>query len=427
MTAVITPQELHARYQKTFGRAGGYLPRNPLAVDEFHRGIAPRAADLRKDLDPTVQDLADFIHSDLTVRMYVTNMLLEVPEAHRHIHTVDDLIEHLNVVVRWAPAYNRNPLHQIFLPMSALFGYMRLTPSGSVVFRMPQFNDKLRPVLQKWCAYLNSEESAHVLNTRESGWFSQPAVEMNKLYEYECWERRDEKHWGFTSFNDFFHRRIKDELRPLAGNGDPGVIVAPNDGTVYNIQRGAARETDFWLKEQYSLSDMLRGPECGDEYVSAFVGGDVYQSFLSVNSFHRWTVPVDGTVKHLEIVPGLMFSAAWRESPDPTTWTHSQSYQAHVNTRGLAFIECGEELGRRMVCAVVVGMEEVSSVTWSVAVGDTVHRGQELGYFSYGGSSMALVFEQGVVDEFTVPQNDPHTHPDDGPAVFARSQIARAC
>ncbi|GGU99703.1 hypothetical protein GCM10010211_78810 [Streptomyces albospinus] len=93
----------------------------------------------------------------------------------------------------------------------------------------------------------------------------------------------------------------------------------PNDGTVYNVQRRAARETDFWLKEQYSLTDMLRGPQCGDEYVSTFVGGDVYQSFLSVNSYHRWHVPVDGTVKHLEIVPRLMFSAAWNETPDPTT------------------------------------------------------------------------------------------------------------
>lgn len=51
------------------------------------------------------------------------------------------------------------------------------------------------------------------------------------------------------------------------------------------------------------------------------------------------------------------------------------------------------------------------------------------GCFSYGGSSIALVFEQGIVDEFTVPFNNAHEHPHDGPTVFgpvARSQIARA-
>ncbi|MEU7136573.1 phosphatidylserine decarboxylase family protein [Streptomyces sp. NPDC046261] len=426
MTAVLAPQELHARYQKTFGRAGGYLPRNPLAIDDFQKGLAQRAADLKEELDPAVRDFATLLHSDGIVRMYVEKMLREVPEEHRHIRSLDELVDYLNVVVTWAPGFERDPRKQIFLPMSALFGYMRLTPAGMVAFRLPQFNDGLRAVLQKWCTYLNSPESAHVLNTREGGWFSQSAIEMNKLYEYECWDHRDREHWGFSSFNDFFHRPIKDEYRPLAGNGDPGVIVAPNDGTVYNIRRNAARQTDFWIKEQYSLETMLSGPECGDEYVNRFVRGDVYQAFLSVNTFHRWNVPVDGTIKHLEIVPGLMFSAAENETPDPETWTHSQSYQAHVNTRGLAFIECGPELGNRMVCAVVIGMDEVSSITWSVNAGDTVKRGQELGYFSYGGSSMALVFEQGIVDEFTVPVNDPHQHPDDGPTVFVRSQIARA-
>ncbi|WP_406504973.1 hypothetical protein [Streptomyces sp. NBC_00212] len=65
----------------------------------------------------------------------------------------------------------------------------------------------------------------------------------------------------------------------------------------------------------------------------------------------------------------------------------------------------------------------------SISVGDTVQRGQELYYFSYGGSSIALAFEQGIVDEFTVPFNNAHEHPHDGPTVFgtvARSQIARA-
>lgn len=161
---------------------------------------------------------------------------------------------------------------------------------------------------------------------------------------------------------------------------------------------------------------MLTGP----------VGGDVYQAFLSVNSFHRWNVPVSGTIRHLEIVPGLMFSACEDESPDPTSWTHSQSYPARVNTRGLAVIERDEADGGGMVGAVVIGMDEVSCINWSVDVNHHVERGDELGCFSYGGSSMALVFQQGVVVDFTVPGNDPHEHPDDGPSVFVRSQIARA-
>ncbi|MEU1814004.1 phophatidylserine decarboxylase associated domain-containing protein [Streptomyces roseifaciens] len=381
MAAGVTAQELHARYQGTFGRVGGYLPRNPLAIDEFQRGLAQRAADLKDDLDPAVREFAEMVHSDGIVRMYVSQMLQEVPEEHRHVRSVDELIQHLNVVVGWAPSYNRDLLKQIFLPMSALFGYMRLTPSGAVVFRNQAFGERIDAILGKWCTYLDSAESAHVLNTRD--WFSQPAVELDRLYGYECWDHRGEEHWGFPSFNAFFHRAIKKDFRPLAGKDDPS---------------------------------------------SAFVGGDVYQAFLSVNSYHRWHVPVDGTIEHLEIVKGYPFSHVESASPGPAAFSHSQGYRANIGTRGLAFIRTGSELGHRVVCAVVIGMEEVSSISWApgVEVGATVSRGQELGWFSYGGSSMALVFQQGVVDEFTVPVTDPGRHPDDGPTVFVNSQIARA-
>ncbi|WP_372410140.1 phophatidylserine decarboxylase associated domain-containing protein [Streptomyces luteireticuli] len=430
MTAVLSTEELHARYRTTFGRAGGYLPRNPAAIDEWHRNLTQRAADAKEEFVGPVKDLAEILYSDGIVRMYVTQMINELPEKHRHVTSVDDLLQKLNVIVRTAPAYDPDPTKHIFLPMSALFGHLRLTRAGAVVFRNQRFGTALQAILQDWCRFLDSPESRYVLSTRENGWFSQSAAELNKLYEYECWDRRDEPHWGFGSFNDFFHRRIKlDEFRPLAGPDDPSVITAPNDGTVYNMQRDVPRSADFWIKgHYYSLENMLHGRECKDEYVGRFVGGDVYQGFLSVNSFHRWHVPVSGTIRHLEVVPGLMFSHAESESPDPATWTHSQAYQSNVNTRGLAFIETGEELGRRMVCAVVIGMDEVSSVQWKpgLAVGSEVRKGDELGFFSYGGSSMALVFEPGIVGDFTVPENNPDKHPDDGPSVFVRQQIARA-
>jgi hypothetical protein len=38
-------------------------------------------------------------------------------------------------------------------------------------------------------------------------------------------------------------------------------------------------------------------------------------------------------------------------------------------------------------------------------VGERVKKGKELGYFSYGGSSLSLVFQRGAIDRFTVPPN----------------------
>jgi phosphatidylserine decarboxylase len=47
-------------------------------------------------------------------------------------------------------------------------------------------------------------------------------------------------------------------------------------------------------------------------------------------------------------------------------------------------------------------MAEVSSCTIEALRGQGVRKGDELGYFQYGGSSMCLVFRPGVIDRFVV-------------------------
>ena len=55
-----------------------------------------------------------------------------------------------------------------------------------------------------------------------------------------------------------------------------------------------------------------------------------------------------------------------------------------------------------MVCVIPIGITEISSVSIQVKAGQRVKKGDELGYFSYGGSSMALVFQPGAIRKFTV-------------------------
>jgi phosphatidylserine decarboxylase len=96
-----------------------------------------------------------------------------------------------------------------------------------------------------------------------------------------------------------------------------------------------------------------------------------------------------------------------------------------VNTRGLVFVESPEKnIG--MVCVMPIGITEISSVRFSVNEGDYVTKGQELGYFSYGGSSMCLVFQPGAIDQFTVPNRVANSDPDSGPPIRVNAQIAIA-
>jgi phosphatidylserine decarboxylase len=417
-------QTIEARYRNSFGRVAGYLPKNRAAVDEWQRNLRLKIEERRAQEDrivtPSVAALARLIERDGIVRMYVTQMIDEVPPKYKKIEDVPQLLAALDLITTTAPEYRWNPADQNFFPMSSLFTYMMMTPAGEAAFRNEAFNGAIRAILQEWYAFLDSPQSLYVLNESETGWLSQPAYEQNKLYEFVIPDR-GAPHWGFASFNAYFHREIKPEFRPLAAPDDPKVIVSANDGSVVTVERDVQPQAKFWLKGQpYSLINMLNG----SEHTDRFVGGDVFQSFLSGADYHRWHAPIAGVVRGAEVVDGLMFSDAESAGFDPTAATYSQGYEASVNTRGLVFIESDDPV-IGMVCVMPIGITEISSVTIEVAVGDRVEKGDELGYFSYGGSSMCLVFQRGAIDHFTVPRNKSGNQ-DDGPPIFVNSRIAIA-
>lgn len=415
-------QRLDDRYARLFGRVAGYLPRDRAAVDSFHEDVAARAASRTEIMSPSVRALAKLIERDGVIRMYATEMIDQVDTAHRNIKSIGGMLSALDEIVGTAPAYDRDPSKQNSFPVSTLFTYVMMTPAGEAIFRIPDFNDALRAILSEWCAFLDGPASRSVLNEGAHGWLSQPAFEQNKLYEFVIPDRAA-PHWGFASYNSYFHREIKAEFRPIAAPDDAKVIVSPNDGSVVTWQENVKECDEFWLKGQpFSLRNMLAGL-----YVDRFVGGTVFQSFLSGADYHRWRAPVAGRVVQVEKVNGLMFSDLEAAGPDPTAATFSQGYEASVNTRGLAFIESPDpKIG--MVCVIPIGITEISSISFCVKPGDHVSKGAELGYFSYGGSSMAIAFQPGAVKRFTVPANT-STAPsrqDDGPPIFVNAQLAEA-
>lgn len=413
---------IEARYRRLFGYRAGYLPRDRKHLDGWQRSLKGqlRARTAEPLRSPAVRRLEELLNANAIIRMYVAEMIEQVPVTYRVIENTDELLVALDQITVTAPLYNPDSKKRNAFPMSSLFAYMMMTRAGEAVFRNVEFNRALKDILQEWCQYLDSPQSAHVLNEGEYGWLSQFAYQDMKLYEFIF--DRAAPHWGWKSYNDFFHREIRKEARPIAAPHDPKVIISANDGNLVTIARGVQRTDSFWLKgEPFSLMDMLDR----SEYAERFVGGYVFQSFLSGANYHRWHAPIDGVVRDARIVNGLMFSEAESAGFDSSAGILSEGYDATVNTRGLVFIESSNpRIG--MVCVIPIGITEISSVTINVKKGDTLTKGDELGYFSYGGSSMCLVFQPGAIDHFTVPAPPPLpvTNPTSGPAIQVNAQIA---
>jgi phosphatidylserine decarboxylase len=413
---------IDARYRRSFGYRAGYLPRDRRSIDAWNLEMREMLASGAREPGDAVARLGELIDTNPIIRMYVSEMIDQVPDKHKVVHDIQGLLRAVELITVTAPLYNQDPNKRNAFPMSSLFTYMMMTPAGEAVFRNDDFNRGLKGVLQQWCAYLDSPQSAHVLNEGPYGWLSPFAYQDMKLYEFEL--DRSKPHLGFTSYNDYFHREIRPEARPIAAPDDPKVIISPNDGNLVTIARDIKPQDKFWLKaEPFSLEDMLNRSEGWER----FIGGYVFQSFLSGANYHRWRAPIDGTVRKAHVVDGLMFSEAESAGFDPNAGVLSEGYNATVNTRGLVFIESDDpQIGT--VCVIPIGITEISSVQIRVKEGDRLKKGDELGFFSYGGSSMAIVFQQSAIDHFTVPPPPPLpvVDPASGSPLFANAQIAVA-
>lgn len=351
-------------------------------------------------LYPSVERLRQLVESDATVRMYMTRMIEQVPLAkpynRRHLHSVDQLLRLINRVITTAPEFSEASM--VMTPMAGLLDWTMGTTAGFAFYRDPRVNEVLKDILNAWCEYLDSPDSLSVLNDSPAGWMSDTAQEVLGMDQFV--HDPAHEHWGFTSWNDFFTRHFAEGRRPVAGPEDDRVIASVCESTPYKLSTGVRRRDEFWVKEQpYSLEDLL----AHDEDVDEFVGGTVYQAFLSATNYHRWHSPVSGTVRRAFVQPGTYFSEADTEGKKSIEPPESQGYLAHMATRAIILIDA-DNPAIGLVAVVLVGMNEVSScvIDPHVTPGHHLEKGEELGYFQYGGSTECVVFRPDVIESIAL-------------------------
>lgn len=151
------------------------------------------------------------------------------------------------------------------------------------------------------------------------------------------------------------------------------------------------------------------------------MGGTVYQAFLSAYNYHRWHSSINGVIKKAWVQKGSYYSLAPGEGVKPNELHVSQPYFTHVATRAIILIECDNPI-IGLMAFIPVGMAEVSSCVITVKPGEKVAKGQDIGYFQFGGSTHCLIFRPGAIADF-VPEAIPRA---DAHFVNVNSVIARA-
>lgn len=403
-----------------------------------------------KGLVPVLQEFKDFIETNPRIRMLFTQMWDEIPNktpyikdptGHKQIRDYGHMLAVLNHIFTRAPEWTdaAENVGMVGVPMCAIFDYPMTTPSGHAAFLDPDVNRMLKKVLNEWGKYLqvssarvrpNSQvsssssqtpESAEVLGDHHLGWFGKTGINdmmavANAPYEtqhkFEDFFVCDpsKPRYGFTSWDNFFTRHVREEARPIASPDDDNVIANCCESRPYAVQTDVKFRDKFWIKGQpYSIVDML----AADPLAEKFGGGTVYQAFLSALSYHRWHAPVSGKVKKAYVVDGTYFSEPLYDAGDVNSAAQQteikqgisavQGYLSCLATRAIIFIEA-DNPAIGLMAFIGIGMDEVSTCEITVKEGQHIKKGDETGMFHFGGSTHCLIFRKGVnVDGFPEP------------------------
>ncbi|MEI7796864.1 MAG: archaetidylserine decarboxylase [Methylococcaceae bacterium] len=200
---------------------------------------------------------------------------------------------------------------------------------------------------------------------------------------------------SFKSFNEFFTRELKPELRPLTT--ERGAIASPADGAV--SQAGKITHDDIFQAKgkSFTVTDLLGGDT---ERAEKFNDGEFTTIYLSPKDYHRLHMPLTGTLREMVHIPGRLFSVN-------TATTEAVPRLFARNERVVAIFDT--EIGQ--MALVLVGAIFVSSIetvwhgvvtpptiktvrTWKYETDAPILKiGEEMGRFNMG-STIIVLFEK---------------------------------
>jgi phosphatidylserine decarboxylase len=187
--------------------------------------------------------------------------------------------------------------------------------------------------------------------------------------------------FDFKTFNQFFHRALKPESRPVAQGA--GVAVFPADGR-HLVFPDVEQASGFYVKgAKFTLEELLGDPKLA----ARFARGCMLISRLCPSDYHRFHFPVSGIPSEARLVRGSLYSV------NPVALRRNIRYLVH-NKRFITLIEA-PEFGT--VAMIEVGATNVGSIVQSFQPGQAAVKGAEKGMFSFGGSCVITLFLEGRI------------------------------
>lgn len=195
----------------------------------------------------------------------------------------------------------------------------------------------------------------------------------------------------YGNFNEFFYRKLRPDARPVQNAEDELGICSAADSRL-TVYESVDMAKAIWVKGQnFNIPNLLNVPE-GSPKLEPFKDASIAIFRLAPADYHRFHSPIDCEVGDTENVDGNFYTV------NPQAINYPGFDVLTANTRSITYLKhrpTGQE-----VAFVAIGALLVGSIQWTGGKekGTILKRGDELGYFAYGGSTIVVVFPKGLVE-----------------------------
>ena len=214
-----------------------------------------------------------------------------------------------------------------------------------------------------------SRLAGRFLSTKLSCVFIKPFIKSNRIdmSQFEPVE--------YASYNDFFSRRIRPGVRPV--DMDPEHLISPADSKLTALP--ITENGRFTLKHtEYTVGSLLKNPALASEYVDGWAL--IFR--LTVDDYHRYCYAFDAEKGENVVIPGRLHTV------NPIANDFFPIYKENAREYTILRTERFGDIIAMEVGALLVG----KIVNHHGAA--TVRRGQEKGYFQFGGSTVVLLLKK---------------------------------
>lgn len=212
-----------------------------------------------------------------------------------------------------------------------------------------------------------------------------------KKYNVDMQEAAEEDYRAYPTFNDFFIRKLKPALRPIAQ--DQHAIVSPCDGAIAQIGV-ITRDTLLQAKgHNFNLSSLLTDPALAQ----TFHDGAFATLYLAPHNYHRVHMPLDGKLVRTIYVPGKLFSVNQHTAERiPNLYSRNERliciFESAAGRFALIFVGA-MIVGAMQTVWMSTPIRGYEALNQDFSSPLTLAKGAEVGYFKLG-STVILLFEK---------------------------------